>query len=153
MKGVCDKREAANYGSIYYLIVIAMRLGVPKITSSNTNKLRVLLIGLIISSVICLILQSKEHFGGAAMFGAIAFGFTVSMLYPLTLVVSSEYGISFRPGQTANMMTATVFSSGCLTGLTGIMMKYNTNLLFFGVLVISGCLLATFLRIIIVMRR
>ena len=124
-----------------------MRLGVPKIPLSKTKKLRVLLVGLIISSVICLVLQGRGDFASTVMFGVISFGFTVSMLYPLALVVSSEYGVSFKPGQSANMMTATVFSSGCLTGLTGILMKYDTQLLFYAVLAIAACLLINFLAI------
>lgn len=122
LKGACTKKEATKYGTIYYILVVVLRLTIAKVPVSNTKKIHFVLIAMVITSLTCLIYQHYEMYEQVAMFGSIAFGVTVSVMYPLALIVAGEYRIGFQASQTANMMTAFVFSSGLLTGLTGILM-------------------------------
>lgn len=95
MNGACSKAEAVKYGTIYYILVVILRFGIPKVPGTNTCKLRFMIVSMLLSSIICLVFQQHQMYSAVAMFGSIAFGLTVSVMYPLALVVAAEYGISF----------------------------------------------------------
>ena len=147
LTGVSTTEEATKYGSFYYIVVIICRFVSPNLSWTNTKKLKILLYSGFVSSLICLWFQKNQDYGSAALFGAILYGFGNSGLYPLILVVSTEYGIALKPEQTANMVVATVFSSGLLTGLTGILMHSNIELLFYSLMIMSAILLVIMLMI------
>lgn len=96
-QGVCSKDKATDYGTIYYILVVILRLGVPRLSFSNTAKIKLMTKGAVATSLFCLLLQPGSYYGITAMFGSIAYGLSVSVLYPLSLVIPAEYGIAFRP--------------------------------------------------------
>lgn len=147
LNGACTKDEAAYYGTIYYMLVVVLRLGIPRVPTSSTNKIKFMLVSMVLSSLICLVYQLYEMYEQVAMFGSIGFGVTVSAMYPLALVVAGEYGIGFQASQTANMMTASVLSSGLLTGLAGVLMRKDIRFLIYSFFVISSGKLIIFASI------
>jgi fucose permease len=139
--GVSGKKEATQYATIYYVMVIAMRLTSSKITLANKKKLVAMLVGMVSTTVLCLYFQFGQDFATAALVGSYGYGISCALVYPLIMLLPSEYGMAFRPEQTANIMMGTVFSSGFLTGLTGTLMTYDIQLLFYSLLTMSGTLL------------
>jgi hypothetical protein len=69
--------------------------------------------------------------------GSFSYGATCSALFPLLLSVSGEFGIRFQPDQIANMMIASNLSAGLVTTLTGKLMAYKIELLFYWLAVMS----------------
>jgi fucose permease len=82
LKGVCTKKEATKYGTIYYILVVVLRLTIAKVPVSNTKKIKFVLIAMVITSLTCLIYQHCEMYEQVAMFGSIAFGDCISDVSP-----------------------------------------------------------------------
>jgi len=71
----------------------------------------------------------------------------------MLLSISSEFGIKFKPEQTANMMLSTVLSYGILVASAGKLMKARIDSLFYSLLVMSALLMTSVFYAIKMMRR
>ena len=74
------------------------------------------------------------------MFGSIFFGISCSAVYPLFIAICKEYNLRMKPEQTANMMFVPILATMCITGPTGLLMKWNLSLLF-GILAVLASVL------------
>lgn len=151
--GACRKEETSKFSAIYYTIMMLMRFLSPKVAVSTSRKLSVFLPTMLAVGLFCVFCQCNEFYGAATTYGSIGYAFSCSLMYPLMMLLPSEYGISFKPAQTANILVWTVFSSGFLSGLTGTLMRHNIQLLFYSLITMSTILLCVVLAIIRQMKK
>lgn len=74
------------------------------------------------------------------MFGSFAFGVSTSGLFALFLAIPADFGVKFKPKQVSTMMAASVLASGLVTSITGELMSYKTEFLFYWLAIMSGWL-------------
>lgn len=102
-----------------------------------TIKLKILLFSLILSAILCLIFQHLNLLTLTLLFGSVGYGASCSAIFPLMLSIPAEYGLKFRPEQIANIMVAAHLSSGVISAITGQIMSWKIDLLFYWLTVMS----------------
>jgi hypothetical protein len=147
MEGVADIEDTTIYGTLYWTTNVLAKMAMAVWSANSTHKITAVLTTTLGCGLICLILQYLGAFGAVVNFGIIIYGFSISSGFGLLLSLPNQYGIVFKPDQTANIMMWTLLAYGILTGLSGWLMKAEPVLLIYWLLLMSGVLLGTFWKL------
>jgi fucose permease len=100
--GVAGPDEASALASYFWITNTIARLVLLYLQGSVTDRLRMLLKALLISTIIVLILQWMGHLKLVSYLGVISSGLFLSAMYALFFSIAIDYGFGLSPSNTAN---------------------------------------------------
>lgn len=135
--GISTEEGSTTYATLYWSANVIFKFITAIWKETSIQKLKIYLFLGLILAIVCLICHFLEAYWIIVFFGSFLFGATYSSGLALMLAIPIEFNIRFRPDQVANMMISTLLSFGLLAGLTGVLMEYSINNLFYSLIMIN----------------
>ena len=141
LTNVSNRSNATIYGTIFWGVSTIFRFVIASMSMLASRKVKLLVFSLFVCGVVCLIILQVGIVWFTVLFSSLSFGVTSSAIFPLLISLPAEYEIRFKPSQIANMMMTAVLSSGGMPGVTGMLMGWNIDVMFFWLAFLAGLLL------------
>ena len=114
MEGVATVEEATFAGSVFWITNTIARVILIYITWKISDRLKILLGGMIVGCVINMVAAFTNYQWFAAFPGSFLNGFFLASLFALYLSLPGEYGYLLSKRNTANFMMCSTFGEGVI---------------------------------------
>ena len=138
---VSSRSNATIFGTIFWGSSTIFRFVIASMSMLASRKVKLLVFSLFLCGIVCLVILQTGIVWFTVLFSSLSFGVTSSAIFPLLISLPAEYEIRFKPNQIANMMMTAVLSSGGMPGVTGMLMGWNIDVMFFWLAFLAGLLL------------